>query len=163
VLFRGILSLQNSYWRGAKTASILSSMALRIEFDPVNKILLIRFEGQLTDELVAEYSEAIRKYWTAADASAGVVDFSSVSELSLSAECIRQLAKREPCIPDAPSRPRVIVAPTTLGFGLARMFQILGEDARPLLSVAHTLDEAFAALGVQSPQFEPLKGPSEVS
>jgi len=78
-------------------------MALRIEFDPVNKILLIRFEGQLTDELVAEYSEAIRKYWTAADASAGVVDFSSVSELSLSAECIRQLAKREPCIPDAPT------------------------------------------------------------
>jgi hypothetical protein len=32
----------------------------------------------------------------------------------------------------------------------------MGEDSRPLLHVARTLDDAFAALGVQSPHFEPL-------
>ena len=60
-------------------------------------------------------------------------------------------------MPDPASRPRVIVAPTNLEFGLARMFQILGESARPLLSVVHTLDEALAALGIQFAHFEPLE------
>lgn len=59
-------------------------------------------------------------------------------------------------MPDA-TRPRIIVAPTTIGFGLARMFQILGESTRPLLTVVRTVDEALAALGVQSPHFEPLE------
>jgi hypothetical protein len=132
-------------------------MPLRVEFDPANKILLLHFEGQVTDESVAEFYRAIRKYWTAADASMGIVDFSSVIEFALSSNRIRQLAQQEPCMPDATSRPRVIVAPKTHVFGLARMFQILGEPARPRLSVVHTLDEALAALGIQSPHFGPLQ------
>ena len=60
-------------------------------------------------------------------------------------------------MPDPASRPRVIVAPTNLEFGLARMFQIQGESARPLLSVVHTLDEALAALGIRFAHFEPLE------
>jgi hypothetical protein len=33
----------------------------------------------------------------------------------------------------------------------------MGEGTRALLNVVHTLDEAFAELGVQSPQLEPLE------
>jgi hypothetical protein len=55
------------------------------------------------------------------------------------------------------TRPRVIVVPQTHAFGLARMFQIIGEPKRPLLKVVHTLDEAFATLGLQSPHFEPME------
>jgi len=54
-------------------------------------------------------------------------------------------------MPDGARCHRVIVALQTHVFGLARMFQILVENTRPLLSVVHTLDEAFAGLGVQSP------------
>jgi hypothetical protein len=97
-------------------------MPLRVEFDPANKILLFHVEGQLTDESVAEFYRAIQKYWTAADASVGIVDFSSVTKFDVSSELIRELATQEPCIPDALSRPRLIVAPTALEFGLARMF-----------------------------------------
>lgn len=62
-----------------------------------------------------------------------------------------------PAQASADRRPRVVVAPQKHAFGLFRMFQIAGEDTRPLLQVVHTMDEAFAALGVQSPHFEPLE------
>ena len=132
-------------------------MGYRSEFDPANKILLMRFEGQLTDESAAEFYRAVRKYSTATDARAGIWDCSSVTEIAVSTELIRQLASQEPAMLDATRRPRFIVAQKTLEFGLARMFQILGESTRPLLKVVHTLDEALAELGVQSPHFEPLE------
>jgi len=131
-------------------------MALRAQFDRVNKVLLLQLEGQLTDESVAEFYSAIRKYWTAAGASKGIVDFSSVTEFALSSAFIRELAKREPCMPDAASRPRVIIASETHVFGLSRMYQIMGESTTPLLKVVHTFDEAVAELGIQSPHFERL-------
>jgi hypothetical protein len=51
----------------------------------------------------------------------------------------------------------VIVAPQTHAFGLFRMFQLEGEHNRPLLQVVRTMDEAYAALGVRAPHFEPLE------
>jgi len=131
-------------------------MAYRFEFDPVNKVLLARFEGRFTDEAAAEFYREIRERSTATDASAGIWDLSSVTEFAVSGEFIRWLADQEPAMPDGARRPRILVAPTLEGFGLARMFQIAGESTRPLLQVVRTLDEAFAALGVQSPQFQPL-------
>jgi hypothetical protein len=57
---------------------------------------------------------------------------------------------------DTAERPRIIVDATNEAFGLSRMFQILGEESRPLLHVARSLDDALSALGVQSPHFEVL-------
>jgi hypothetical protein len=102
------------------------------------------------------FARRFEKYWIAADARVGIVGFSAFTALALSSELIRQLAQQEPGMPDPASRPRVVVAPTP-EFGLARVFQILGESARPLLSVVHTLDEALAALGIQFTHFDPLK------
>jgi hypothetical protein len=96
----------------------------------------------------------MRKQSTATDPRAGIVDLSSVTEVALSAAFLREIAKQEPAMVDA-TRPRIIVAPTAVVFGLARMFQMLGESTRPLLEVVRTLDEALAALGIQSPGFEP--------
>ena len=52
-------------------------MAFRFEFDKANRILLLRVEGRLSDELLKECYEAIRKYSTATDASAGIFARSS--------------------------------------------------------------------------------------
>jgi hypothetical protein len=105
---------------------------------------------------MAESQEAIRKYWAATDPSSGIDDFSDVTEFALSTEFIRQLVDQQQA-GDATRRTRVIVAPAPVVFGVARRFQILGERKRPDLQVVHTLDEAFAALGVQAPHFEPLE------
>jgi hypothetical protein len=129
----------------------------RFEFDPGNRILLTRPEGELTDESLAELYQAIRRYSTATDASMGIWDLSSVTKFAVSSAMIRRLASQEPAMPDATRRPRIVVVPNTVGFGLSRMFQILGESTRPQLNVVHTLDEALVTLGIQSTHFEPLE------
>jgi hypothetical protein len=131
-------------------------MALRFEFDPANKILLVLVDGRLTDELLKDYYKTLGKYAIATDPSAAIVDFSSVTEFAISSEVVRQLGREEPAVPNATTRPRIVVAPQTHAYGIFRMFQIAGEPRRPLLKIVHTMDEAFAALGVQSPHFEPL-------
>jgi len=130
-------------------------MGFWFEFDPGNKVLLVRVEGQLTDELLAELYPTLRKQSRATDARAGIVDFSSVTEVALTSAFLREMAKQEPAMVDA-TRPRIIVAPAAAAFGMSRMFQMLGESTRPLLEVVRTLDEALVALGIESRGFERL-------
>ena len=131
-------------------------MRYRFEFDPENRILLLRFEGRLTDKLATELYWGIRKYSIATDASAGIYEFSAVTEFAVSPEMIRDLVNRDPAMPDATRRPRCLVAPPMVGLGLSRMYECAGSDKNPLLKVVLSVDEAFAALGVQSPHFESL-------
>jgi hypothetical protein len=58
-------------------------MGFRFEFDAVNKILLLRLEGRLTDGLMKEGYWQIRKYSTATDASVGVWGLSTVTEFDV--------------------------------------------------------------------------------
>src|SRR5271170_3899313 len=132
-------------------------MAFHFAFDPVNKILLARFEGQLTNESAAEYHDALGNNWRATDARAGIWDLSGATDFSVESDFLRSLAKRKPVTPGLTNYPRFIVVPVTAGYGLMRMFQIAGESARPLLHVVRTVDEALTELGAQSPHFEPLE------
>jgi hypothetical protein len=132
-------------------------MGFRFEFESRNKVLLVRVEGRLTDELLAETLGAIRTYSIATDASAGIFDFSSVTEVAISTGFVAKLAAQDPAMPDATRRRRIIVAPTAVAFGLSRMFQMLGERTRPLLEVVRSMDEALAALGIESAHFEALE------
>jgi hypothetical protein len=128
----------------------------RFEFDPANRVLLARLEGRLTETLLSEYSAAIRKYAIQTDALAGIFDFSLITEVETSSNFIRDLAREAPSFPDAMKRPRIIVAPEKHVFGLSRMFQIMGEDTRPLLQVVHTMEEAFRELNIKTAHFLPL-------
>ena len=128
------------------------------EFDSVSKILLLRFEGQrLTPESLTEIHKEARKNWEATGARAGIGDYSSVTEFALSGEFVRSLAQEKPPMPDATKVPLFIVMPSAIGYGLARMYQMVGERTQPLVTVVHTMDEALASLGVQSPKFTPLE------
>lgn len=131
-------------------------MASRFEFDPVNKILLARFEGQLTNESAEEYHDSLGENWKATSPLAGIWDLSGVTGFTVSSDFLRNLAKRKPVTPGLTLRPRFIVVPVTAVYGLMRMFQIVGESSRPLLHVVRTLDEALTALDAKSPQFKPL-------
>jgi hypothetical protein len=131
-------------------------MAIRFEFDAASKVLLGRLDSILTDDSLREAYETATKYAVATDAQAGIWDTTSVTEFALSSEFMRSLASQAPIIAD-PKRARIIVASKPVAFGLFRMFQITGERSRPKLTIVHTLDEAFAVLGIQSPHFEPLE------
>lgn len=83
---------------------------------------------------------------------AGIVDISQVPEIGISAAFIRNFVEAR--APILPWKPRVVVAPQTAGYGLARMFQILreGQGDGPI-HVARTMGEAWEYLGLESPEF----------
>jgi hypothetical protein len=132
-------------------------MTYQFAFDPANKILLLRIEERLTDTLARALYWEVRKQSIATDASAGIYDLSAVTEFAVSPEFIRDLVSRDPAMPNATRRPRCLVAPATLGIAMSRLCEIAVELTNPLLKIVLSLDEAFAALGVQSPHFEPLE------
>ena len=131
-------------------------MGYRFAFDPVNKILLLRFEGRLTDELLTELYWMVRRYSPETDACAGIWDLSPVTEFAVSPEFTRDLANREPAMPEATRRPRFLVAPDMLGLGISRMIEFAEGPRNPLFKIVLTLDAALATLGIQSTHFEPL-------
>ena len=130
-------------------------MPYHFEFDETNRILRCRFDGRVNDEALKEFYRLAAEYVAQTDPRAAIIDLSAVTSFEVSPETIRELAKSAPAMPD-PSRPRCIVAPSPQIFGLARMFEIEGEVTRPNLHVVHTLEEAWAILGVQGFQFKPL-------
>jgi hypothetical protein len=132
-------------------------MEYRFEFDPVNKILLLRVEGRVTDESFTEGYWAVRKYSTDTDASAGIWDLSPVTDFAVSPDFIRRLVDWGPAMPNATKRPRFLVAPAMVGLGVSRLFEIAGEHENPLFRIVLSLNEALAALGVQFPHFAPLE------
>ena len=108
LLHHGICNLRGLHQQTRATLSgcrIASQMRFRFEFDPVNKILLARFEGRLTDESLAEATRVGRKHWAATDARAGIADYSAVTEFAVSAEFVRTLTRQEPPMPDVTKNP----------------------------------------------------------
>lgn len=131
------------------------NISFDFEFDPENKIFHAKFHGPVTDESIKYFYDTIASRVSANDFRASIADFSEATAFHVTLNTIRELAALRPADPEL-SRPRVIVAPTNLIFGLARMFQIIGQATRPNLHVVRKLPEAFAFLGVAAPRFQPF-------
>jgi hypothetical protein len=131
------------------------NMPFDFEFDPENKIFHAKFHGPVTDESIKYFYDTITSRVSANDFRASIADFSEATSFHVTLNTIRELAALPPVDPEL-SRPRVIVAPTNLIYGLARMFQIIGQATRPNLHVVRKLSDAFAFLGVDTPRFQPF-------
>jgi hypothetical protein len=127
-------------------------MPYRLEFDSTNRILQCRFEGRVTDEALKEYCRVAAERVARVGPKGGILDLSAVTSFEVSPETIRELAKSSPTT-SGPSCPHIIVAPAPLIFGMARMFELQGSNARPHLHVVRTSREAWAILGVHEPKF----------
>jgi len=131
-------------------------MGYIFEFDPVNAILQCRFSAQVTDELLKAYYFAAGKHAARTHPRAAILDLSDATFFEVSSQTLRDLAREAPAMPDV-TVPRFIIAPTDYLYGMARMFQLLGEETRPLLHVVRTRDEVYALLGIHQAKFEPVE------
>jgi hypothetical protein len=131
-------------------------MPYHFDFDSANRILRCRFEGKITDGTLKEFYRDAGEYSALTDSGATVLDMSLVSTLEVSPQTIRELASLPPAVAD-PSRPRCIIAASPQVFGMARMFELQGQETRPNLHVVRTQKEAWAILGVSKPKFEPIQ------
>jgi hypothetical protein len=131
-------------------------VGFRFEFDPANKILMTRMEGELTDDLVREADVGIRKHLSESNPLIHIVECSSVTKFSMFAETVRYLARRERVLKGMNCR-RFFVMPSTVGFGLARMFQIAGDPHYESVTIVRSLDEVRQMLNVGPFQFGALE------
>lgn len=130
-------------------------MPCRIVYDRTNRILRAWFDGRVTDQELTDVYRLGQKLVPQLDPLAGITDFSDVTTVAFTPQTIYELAATKPIMRD-PSRPVVFVAPTPHVYGMARMFEILGEATRPNLHVVRTLEEAYKLLDVREPKFEPV-------
>jgi hypothetical protein len=126
-----------------------------VDFDAKNNILRGTLEGPMTAAVLLDLYAKASKYLASRPPCRGIVDLSRVTDFEVSSAAIRQVAAAPPAFP--PGYMRVLVVPQLFIYGLARMFQILGEKTRPELQVVRTMDEAYHLLGVEFPDFHPLR------
>jgi hypothetical protein len=126
-----------------------------IDFDATNRILRARGIGRVTDDDLRDMYRGGQETVARFDPLSGITDFSEVTEVAFSPQTMRDLARTKPIMPD-PRRTVIIVAPTPELFGMARMFELEGTEARPNLRVVHRAEEAYQFLNVRDPQFSPF-------
>jgi DNA-binding NarL/FixJ family response regulator len=160
---RDLLPAIEAVLRGAQFVStdIAEGIGLKqrrcysFDFDPTNRILRFCLKGRITDELLKDFYEGMREPAQRTRPNAGVLDTSTVVSFEVSSHVIRELAAASPIMTN-PDFPRVVIAPSPDVYGLMRMFERQVEDTRPNFHVVRADSEAWAILGVQNPQFEPL-------
>ncbi len=130
-------------------------MPYQIDFDATNRILRARFRGRVTDDDLKVVYRFGQENVTRLDPLSGITDFSEVTVVAFSSQTMRDLARTRPIMPD-PCRPVIFVAPTPDLFGMARMFELEGAEARPNLHVVRTAEDAYRLLKVDNPQFAPV-------
>lgn len=130
-------------------------MPYQVDFDPTNRILRARFIGRVTDDDLKEVYRFGQENVARFDPLSGITDFSEATAVGFASQTMRDLARTKPIMPD-PSRPVIFVAPSPELFGMARLFELQGAEARPNLHVVRTSEEAYQILDVRDPQFSPV-------
>jgi len=136
-------------------------MDCSFELDLASMILRVTITGTLTDAELNECYETTRQYASRTNPRSAVLDLTHVTKVELATETLERIAESPPILQDPALR--IIVADSDYLYGLARMFQTLGEKTRQALHVVRTLDNAYALVGVKSPQFEPLSADLDYS
>ena len=128
-------------------------MNFTFRFDSKHKVLLIALGEVVTDVILGDIHSIAVRFVDDQGPCSGIGDFTAVKSSTLSANSIRSLAEMIPVIPDNPESLRVFVAPQTAIYGLFRMLQILRDQQGIDIHVVHSLEEAYALLGLKSPDF----------
>lgn len=138
-----------------RLVGVRAFMPYRFDFDSANWIARCSLEGRVTEEDVRSCYRDAAEFFALTCPRAGVFDLTGVISLDFPSQTVYELAKLPPILTD-PERVRVAIAPAAGVFGMARMFEMLGDSKRPNLHVVRTSREAWAILGIREPQFKPL-------
>jgi hypothetical protein len=131
-----------------------------LNFDLKSRVVLLTYRNDLTESLFLAGFSAGVNFVRANQVEGAIMDLSGIREFHLSSKFVRMLAD----LPPALTKPRVVVAPQKVAFGMARMFQILREsNSDHDLTVVTTMDEALTRFGLKSPQFVPIATAAEVA
>ncbi len=125
-----------------------------LSFDESHQVILIKFGGRLTDEILLSHFQRVKGWLTTHGPCSNITDFSDVTSFEISAKAVSQLAASSPLVPD--EFLRVVIAPQDEIYGMVRMFEMLGSATRDRLHIVRTISEAYEVTGIESPGFRPV-------
>ena len=127
-------------------------MDYRVDLDPTHSVIRLTV---LADTVTLELAEDIYRHLSEAASTGGpyaaIYDLSATKHARMHADTVRDFARRRPPIPKG--RSRVIVGNEPVIYGLARQFQICGDNVGEEFEVVHTLEEAFNIVGARPEDF----------
>lgn len=131
-------------------------MGAFLSVDDARRVLYVRFEGILTDEVLLSRYLQVREWNAAHGFLSVIVDFSHISGERVTARAVRNVSELLPRIPSDIQRAVILLAPQDEVYGMVRMFAMLASDIRENVHVVRTLAEAYMLVGVESLELRPL-------
>lgn len=123
-----------------------------LQFDSQRRIFRLAFYNDLTEASYLAGFYAGLAFLKTNPAEGVIVDFSDIRAFGLSSSFIRMIAD----LPATTDRPRVVVAPQKVVFGMVRMFQLIREsNATSYPALVESMPEALKLLGFDSLDFTP--------
>ncbi|HEY3929363.1 MAG TPA: hypothetical protein VGL89_13400 [Candidatus Koribacter sp.] len=121
-------------------------MPLRVEINDAQRLVRSEYSGTVRLEDFRENMRALATHPNFDPAYNEIIDLTGVTNVHAPPELLDMIANHPSVF--AREAMRVIVAPTTVLFGLARELQMLGEDMHPNLSVVKSLADAYRVLNL---------------
>jgi hypothetical protein len=122
-------------------------------FDGTHRVLLARLGPVFTPAAIDAMQAAIGRFVAAEGRCRGIADLSAVEEVKVESRFMVELGQRRAILF---GEKRVIVAPRPEVFGLIRMFGMNQAATGDEPLVVRSLAEAYAALELSDPVFEPV-------
>ncbi len=126
-----------------------------LAFERLPKVLMARFSSVFSSDDIEAIDAAVLGFVAHEGPVRGILDFSDVEAVAVSGPRLAVRSRRPPIVP---GQDRVFVTPRPDIYGLGRTFaeqQRIAGGGEP--KVATTLAEAYAALGLADPQFDPVE------
>ena len=127
-------------------------MNFQVDLDPSHSVIRVTvFEETVSLECAQSVYECLSRIAAAGGPYAAIYDLTMAKSTSRPTEFVRDFARREPSIPTG--RAQVVVGKETVIYGLARLFQLCGENAGHPFEVVHSLKEAYNIVGDRPEDF----------
>ncbi|HEX6880558.1 MAG TPA: hypothetical protein VF135_09350 [Terriglobales bacterium] len=127
-------------------------MPHRLEVDRDHQITRMAYYGEVSEDEIRSTGSLAPTLIERFPHFSTIIDFSEVTGYNVRSKFLTEFAKRPGQLPE--NVPTVLIVPDMLGYGLARMFQIVAD--RSNLFVVKSMPEALERLGVGEVSFVPV-------
>jgi hypothetical protein len=128
------------------------AMHSQIDLDPTHGVIrLTVLEESVSLECAEDVYRNLSRITSSGGQYAAIYDLSMAKGTTIPTEMVREFARRRK--PFSTGRKHVVVGREPHIFGLARLFQICGDNVGKEYEVVHTLEEAYDIVGVRPENF----------
>ncbi len=130
-------------------------MGTSLSIDERTRILLIRFEGVVTDEVLLGGYRRMRLWYAENGYCGNISDFSGVSSFEVTGAAVRGLASNTPLVPG--NFVRIICAPQDEVYGMCRMFEMMGSERGNRVDIVRNIEDAYGLAEIDGREFRTIE------